>query len=250
MLHFTAATSLRERNVAARRQRILDSAREILAREGVAGLSMRKLAEEAGLAVKTLYNLWGSRAAILQGVISQAMDRMDEALEGEAPLREDPLERCRAVVTVTIRHLVADEAVFRTLLLASFEVQEGRALREGPVTARASHMQAVALREAVEQGLLEDVHDPELLGRQIYHGYEMAHVQWAFGVIDEAGFRARALYGLYVALLGAATKATRPRILAALHEQEEILRAQRSERAPQRPPHPRARAHGRDRSRR
>ena len=51
--------SLRERNVAARRQRILDAARGLILRGGVQALSMRKLAEASGLAVKTLYNLWG-----------------------------------------------------------------------------------------------------------------------------------------------------------------------------------------------
>ena len=104
--------SLRQRNVAERRQRILDAARRLILKKGVSALSMRKLAQESGLAVKTLYNLWGGRDAILRALVDEAMDRMDQALEAEAPL-EDPLERCRAVVTVSVRHLVEDEAISR-----------------------------------------------------------------------------------------------------------------------------------------
>lgn len=193
-------------------------------KNGVPGLTMRGLAHESGLAVKTLYNLWGGRDAILRALVEQAMDRMDQALDQEAPL-DDPLERCRAVVTVSVRHLVEDEAVSRSMVLAHYQ-----GLSAGPpsagVTARATQMQAVAIRAAIAQGLLTDLLDPDVLGRQVYHGYEMAHLQWAFGVIDEDGFRARALYGLYVALLGVATKRARPSIEAELSKLERTLRAQ------------------------
>ena len=37
-------------------------------------------------------------------------------------------------------------------------------------------------------------------------------MHWASGVIDGAAFEARALYALYVALLGVATDAIRPQI--------------------------------------
>ena len=140
-----APATQRERNVAARRQRILDSARAILVRDGMAGLSMRRLAAECGLAVKTLYNLWGDRAGILRGLVDQAMDRMDLALEREAPLA-DPLERCRAVVTVTVRQLVADEAVSRSMVLAYYQGLGEQTRPSRRVAHRASQMQAVAIR--------------------------------------------------------------------------------------------------------
>ena len=33
-------------------------------------------------------------------------------------------------------------------------------------------------------------------------------MHWAYGLLDETGFRSRALYGLYVALLAVATDAS------------------------------------------
>ena len=65
--------SLRDRNVAERRQRILDAARSLIVKRGVPGLTMRGLARESGLAVKTLYNLWGGQDAILRALVGQAM---------------------------------------------------------------------------------------------------------------------------------------------------------------------------------
>ena len=67
-----SSPGLRERNVEARRQRILQAARVLLAQGGLGALSMRKLAEEASLSVNTLYNLWGTREEILRAVGGEA----------------------------------------------------------------------------------------------------------------------------------------------------------------------------------
>ena len=61
-------STLRERNMADRRRRILAAAREIIATRGFDGLAMRGLAEQAGVAVKTLYSrraAGGHRAGIV-----------------------------------------------------------------------------------------------------------------------------------------------------------------------------------------
>ena len=78
--------SLRELNCEARRQRILAAARTLIARGGIPALSMRKLAQEAGVSVTTLYNLFGVRDDILSALVHDAIDRIDQILQREAPL--------------------------------------------------------------------------------------------------------------------------------------------------------------------
>lgn len=204
--------TLRQINVEARRGRILDAARRLIASGGSAGLSMRKLAQEAGLSVTTLYNLFGARDDILIALIADGIESMVDVLEREAPLAEDPLERCRAIITVSTRHIANNEAIYRPVMVATYECLSLEQQRGDTIADRAAGMQETAIRAAVEQGLLRDFLDPAELGRQIYHGYELACVHWAYGRLDEAGFRARALYGLYVALLAVATSETRPRL--------------------------------------
>lgn len=216
------ATTLRQINIEARRQRILAAARRLIAGGGMDALSMRKLAKEAGLSVTTLYNLFGVRGDILEALIEDSIDLMDQILEREAPL-DDPLERCRAVITVSIRHMVENEAVFRPMLIAAHQGLTPGAFQDGHISRRATAMQAVAIDAAIQRGLLTELLDPDLLGRQIYHGYDLASAQWAFGALDESGFRVRALYGLYVVLLGVATKTARPRIETELRELEKQL---------------------------
>ena len=216
--------SLRQVNVEARRQRILAAARTLIAAGGTDALSMRKLAKQAGLSVTTLYNLFGARDEILQALVVDAIDQMQPILEREAPL-DDPLERCRAVITVSIRHIVERQAIFRPVLIAAHQGLAYGGFEAGKISQLAARMQAVAIEAAVEQGLLRDLLDPTLLGRQIYHGFDLASAQWARGALDESGFRARALYGLYLALLGVATDAARPRIETELRELEKELGA-------------------------
>ena len=217
-----AGRSLREIHCAARRERILTAARRLIVRGGVPALSMRKLAAEAGLAVTTLYNLFGARDDILCALINDAIDRMDEVLEQEAPL-DDPLDRCRAVVTVSVRHLAQNAELFRPMLLAGFHGGPLDATSANPISARAARMQGVAIEAAIAQGLLHSTLEPDLLGCQIYHGYEMASLQWALGAIGAEHFESRALYGLYVALLAVATKDVRPEIEGELRRLERAL---------------------------
>jgi AcrR family transcriptional regulator len=183
---------------------------------------MRKLAKEAGLAVTTLYNLFGVREEILQALVMDAIDQMDAVLARDAPL-DDPIERCRAIITVSVRHMVENEAVFRPMVIAASQrlVEGGRVRDE--VARRAAQMQSLAIAAAIDQGLLSDLLDPGQLGHQIYHGYEFASIQWSIGQLDAAGFEARALYGLDLALLAVANHSIRADLEADLCKLEKVI---------------------------
>jgi len=221
------APSLRAVHVAARKARILEATGAIIAREGMAALSMRGLAREAGLSVTTLYNLFGSRDDILYALVHDITDRIDRILEQDAPL-DDPIERCRAVITVSIAYIVEHESMCRPMLVACYQGLSGPPRDRMGMPERAAGMQRIAIEAAVARGLLCDTLAPDVLASQIYHGYEMAHCLWAFGLIDAAEFEARALYGLYVALLGVATDAVRPSLQDELRSLEPKLRAART----------------------
>lgn len=224
--------TLREINCEARRRRIMDAARDLIASGGTAGLSMRKLAQAADLSVTTLYNLVGGRDEILIALIDDGIEGMMGVLEAEAPLDAHPLERCRAIITISTRYLGANATIYGPVMVACYEGLSLQQRRGQSVADRAAGMQEVAIREAMRQGLLRNVLDPAELGRQIYHGYELACVHWAYGLLDEAGFRARALYGLYAALLAVATEDTRPRLEREIQAVEAELRGRPQPRRP------------------
>ncbi len=199
----------------------------LIARGGIQALSMRKLAQEAGVSVTTLYNLFGVRNAILSALVHDSIDRIDQILENEAPL-DDPIQRCRAVITVSVRYIGEQDAVFRPMVLALYQGLSLGGIERPDTSERAAHMQQVAIEKAMAEGLLRDALDPSVLASQIYHGYDLACCQWAYGLIDIAGFRARALYGLYVALLAVATDQVRPMLEDELRKLEHELSGPRA----------------------
>ena len=214
---------LRERNVEARRQQILQAARVLLSRGGLGALSMRKLAEEASLSVNTLYNLWGTREEILKALTLDARDRMEATLQKNAS-PDDPLDYCRSLVRHTVREMSRQSELFRPMILAWLEGEI--AGHPSPVEPMAHGIGILSeiIRTARKRGLLESTLSPEQVAWQIQHGAQFAQVQWALGRIDDAHFEARALYGLNLAFLGLVKEERRPEIQAKLKGLERKLR--------------------------
>ena len=68
------------------RDRILATAEQLVEREGTRGLSMRKLADELGIAPTTIYWHVGNQDALLQGLVERfAAELAVPAAEGDTP---------------------------------------------------------------------------------------------------------------------------------------------------------------------
>jgi AcrR family transcriptional regulator len=222
--------TLWDRHKERRRRHILDTAAELIAREGLAGLSMRKLAEEAEVSVATLYNLCGGREEILWSLIVDRFGRLGEVLRNVPEDR--PIERMRSIVTATARHLESDSRLGRPVVMAAIE--------HGPKPGTPVLFVAAAfiegVRAAIRAGLLQDCLNAEVLGGHILRSYVHAMQAWARGFLSSDAFEAVVLYGLYEALLGVATEAARPSFLDELKKLEpEILGLHRRLFSPERP---------------
>lgn len=60
--------TLRQERAEVTRRRILDAARALFVRDGYAATTLKAIAAEAGVAVQTVYAVFGSKAAILAGL--------------------------------------------------------------------------------------------------------------------------------------------------------------------------------------
>ena len=218
-----SASSLRERNVEVRRQKILHAARVLLSRGGIGALSMRKLAEEASLSVNTLYNLWGTREEILRALTLDARDRMQASLPIEAS-PEDPIAYCRTLVGATVQELCRQHEFFRPMILAWLEGEiAGQPSPIEPME-HSIHMLSQIIQTARKNDLLDCPMKPEQVAWQIQHGAQFASIQWALGRIDDARFEARALYGVNLAFLGMVREERREEIRSKLKGLERKLR--------------------------
>jgi AcrR family transcriptional regulator len=150
--------SLRARHAEVTRSAILDAARRLFAQQGYAATAVRPIAEEAGVAVQTLYSTFGSKQGLLLALVdtvrAQAqsqelgarMDHTDDPRELiglAARIRRQVMELGGDIVA-TFREGAAGDPEVR----AVYEVGQGRT-REG-VGRLCSRLEAVG---ALRQGL-------------------------------------------------------------------------------------------------
>ncbi|WP_422362853.1 TetR/AcrR family transcriptional regulator [Pyruvatibacter mobilis] len=206
----SAPTTGRERAKQARVQRALDAARSILRREGVEGLQIRSIADEAGLAVRTLYNQFsGGKLDVLMALMSQELDDLAQALE-QLHL-DDGIEISRAVITVSIDRFRKSEDVMRPLMSLTYGTTDEQTAYLGN---KARQLQERAVAKAIEDGQLRAIMPPRVLGHFILDAYANAGHRWARGALDHEGFEAQALNAWACLLLGLAEGDTRTRLEA------------------------------------
>lgn len=83
---------LRHRHAAVTRHSILDAARRLFVEQGYADTSMRQLADEAGVAVQTIYTAVGSKPAVLMALVDEMDQQHVEPLVVQLMQAERPAE--------------------------------------------------------------------------------------------------------------------------------------------------------------
>ncbi len=74
-------------------QALLEAAETVLARDGLAGVTVRAVAAEAGVAPMGVYNRFGSKDGLMAALVMRSFDLLREAVADHG--ETDPLERLR-----------------------------------------------------------------------------------------------------------------------------------------------------------
>src|SRR6476646_1763308 len=176
--------SLHEENKAERKSRIVAAARRLIAEHGFDGLNMRALADAARVSVPTLYNLFGSKHAILAAEMQEAFRNVAGALDLKK--RGDAVERAGALLQAGIKNLVSVPGYYRELvhvMLSSRDPDDLRRAIEDQYVA----LMAGNLRAGQADGELADWFDAAALSREMFVTFMMLVLGWARGEIDDAG---------------------------------------------------------------
>ena len=96
--------TLREERAAVTRRRILDAARRRFFEDGYAATTLQAVATEAGVAVQTIYAVFGSKAAILAELLALAVNLPEADDEGRAAMSEPTAELRLARFAHSIRN--------------------------------------------------------------------------------------------------------------------------------------------------
>lgn len=143
------------------KEAILAAALNLLARRGYAGLSMRELATESGLAKATIYHYFQDKEDILANVIVQNMQEMRRRVLAAAAQESDYQAKVRAIVFTHFGAIQEQRAVILTILR---EISEPRpTLRALIQEQHKAYIDALAaiLQAGADQGVFRKA-DPQL----------------------------------------------------------------------------------------
>ena len=206
----------RSANMAARRERILDTARRIIALDGFDSLNLRELALAADVTVPTIYNLIGNKAALVEALFDETITPFEnlQYIAGDDDPVSSPADFLEKVVTA----MRENENYYRAEFLARERLTE-----TGDAVAVAIHERIVQIAiEACEQaktvGLTAGRLSSRQLGLMIAEHFALAYRDWAHSKISLDAFQNRVSTGAYVCLAADATPNYRNKILKKLNE--------------------------------
>jgi AcrR family transcriptional regulator len=199
--------SLREKQMAARRSRILDAAAVLIRETGGTDFTMVNVADKAEVSPATPYNLFGSKDGLLYALLDRSLD---EVFAGAVRFTAaSPLERPVEAGDIAARIFARDPVFYRPLFLVLLGVRDE--IHRPRFMERSLEYWKRSLEAA--RGALGDARDREHLARALLVHFAGVLELWIHGDLDETGFRAQVSFGTALHLLGFAGGTDRARLL-------------------------------------
>jgi len=196
--------SKREQSIADRKQRILDAARTIIAKEGYDALTTRGIAQAAGVTAPTLYNLVGDKAAVISAMATASIEELWGRLHFDQ--RSSPLAMADAVIDEAFAQIMADREFNRANLIAlerlgiAFAYHPTRDNPGAHAARRSVEMARYTCLEAQRLGQLRGTLDALDLAVQMFAVYRAPLDDWLHEAIDEHEMLRRQRIGFYTVL--------------------------------------------------
>lgn len=203
--------SRREEGKALNRSRICAAAEDIIRREGIAQLNMRRLADEAGVSLRTPYNLFGSKTDLLIALL-------DEAHLQLAPLcaavgQGSALDQLLDALARTEVFFASDEEYYRGIYHAIMTSDHPKAREAGVV--RAITTAQLLMARAVELGELVRQTNSVALGRHLAIQMLAVLGMWGSGFFTNRESIAQVRRGWLAELLHHCSEELRPSLATA-----------------------------------
>lgn len=194
--------SKREKNKAAKMTRIVDAAREMIRESGDVGLAMRSLAERSDVSLMTLYNLLGSRQAVLLQILVEDIKAAGELFDSVD--YRDPIDALFGIIPFIRTNIEINIPYWNAVNLSLF--QSGSEHVRRVVRSENLAIWRRVLSAASDQGYLRASIDVESILILLDNIYSANSFSVSAGDIDHEMFEARSQYGFALVLAGAVAR--------------------------------------------
>lgn len=198
-----------QRRAEANRQLVVGAAREIVATQGVAALTLEAVAERADVAVQTIYNRVGGRSALLTAVAEQAMEEsrayMDAAYSA-AGTAED-----RMLLAAAEYARFAHERPHEFRILVEPPDQPEAVARIAELTREQNAKLAGAIRDGIAAGAARPDLDPDDLATMFWATLNgLLALAWRPGDLQQSAADLERLLAVYSAIIADGLRARTP----------------------------------------
>jgi len=191
----------RRENTHKRKLRIIASARALIASGGVESLTIRRVAPRARVSVATIYNLFGSKEAVLWAIVEDAVTTFLASL---SELSVEPAS-LRKTADSFAASILDNAKVMRPAVLAAVHFSGGRDQRSVMLYGQAIEVISRLLQKAQAAGQVQPGIGLAPIAYHIVQGVASTVESWAFGMLTDEEFQTSTAHTLLLGLLGAVT---------------------------------------------
>ena len=185
-----------ERRQKQKRRDVLVAAGSLISEHGLEGLTMRKLAARAGVAVATLYNQFGDRDGLLVAFVSNGLDQLE--IEFDAEPAHGPIDTTRALFAALDAEFDSATDVWRPIFSTLKQGPGSHGM--GEVGDRVVAFIEAAFAKAAADGLFVIDCDVKRLARHVFTTRMNRLEKWATGAIEWDAYRDSSDLGLELTL--------------------------------------------------
>ena len=170
-----------------KRGQILRTLLKSLGSKGIPSITMRGLAKDAGVATKTIYNLFGSKDALISEIIRHTYrERM--ALIKEANADIDAFEQLTKFVLASAQFNVAEAEYSHAVVYAYYSADESLGSFHHDMHDYIGGELSNLLEDMKSKGELESWSSPKVIARQIIESMISSAAEWTIRSLSDEEF--------------------------------------------------------------
>jgi AcrR family transcriptional regulator len=201
--------SRREQAKGGRRARIVEATYALLREVGVSDLSVKMIADQAGVSPATVYNLFGTKGAVLEKVYERDKAEFERRIVETASA--DSLARIFDCLSISASLYRADPRFYRSIMAMPNASVAGADHADQVFLLRAKFWRHM-VRAATAEGHLTADTDAAQVGALLTHLASGALGFWVSNLISIEQFEAETIHGFAALLWSFATPAAQPRL--------------------------------------
>lgn len=138
------------------KDRIIETARELLLKNGYRNISLRKIAREVGVSATSIYLHFENKDDLIHTLMEQAIDRLNDLLEKKANREKDPIQKLEDLAHAYVDFALNNPREYQIIFLFSSDEMTRYPVEKFRKARRGYELVHAVLEEGVKQGLITE----------------------------------------------------------------------------------------------